>query len=93
MLLVLACKSQVLFTLFLFVYLFVSDFGFSSGQRYARGDHLRTLDFEAIKRSVEKKIRRQKRFLILIINKHRLVWRHVYSVTILYGIFFCPKLS
>ena len=46
MLLVLACKKGVIY-LFLFVYLFVSDFCFCSRAKVGTGDHLRTLDFTA----------------------------------------------
>ena len=60
MLLVPACK-KVLFTYFcLFISLFLI-LAFARGQREARGDHLRTLDF-AEKRDqnyADKKIRRQ----------------------------------
>ena len=56
--------------LLIFVCLFLI-FAFARGQREARGDHLRTLHFD-------KKIRRQKSFLIRIIKKHPLVCRHVY---------------
>ena len=62
MLLVPACKKGVIyyFFLLLFICLFLI-FGFARGQREARGDHLRTLDF-AEKRDqnyADKKIRRQ----------------------------------
>ena len=63
--------------LLIFVCLFLI-FAFVRGQREARGDHVRTLHFEAKKRSADKKIRRQKGFLIRIIKKHPLVCRHVY---------------
>ena len=50
MLLVLACKTGVIyFCLFLI-------FAFARGHRLARGDHLRTLDFVAKMRSADKKI-------------------------------------
>ena len=62
-----ACCSGYLL---IFVCLFLI-FAFARGQREARGDHLRTLHFD-------KKIRRQKSFLIRIIKKHPLVCRHVY---------------
>ena len=56
--------------LLIFVCLFLI-FAFARGQREARGDHLKTLHFN-------KKIRRQRSFLIRIIKKHPLVCRHVY---------------